>query len=64
MNSSASLLFWPVGQKQTVMRVYIGRAGRLVADESPKMNSVDEPNSDYIVHPHRKGESLFQNGST
>jgi hypothetical protein len=55
VNCSVSLLFCPVGQIQTVMRVYIGRVGRVVADESPKMNSVDEPNSGYIVHPHRKG---------
>jgi len=37
------------------MRVYIGGVGRIVADESPKISSVDEPNSGYVVYPHRKG---------
>jgi hypothetical protein len=55
VNSPFFLLFWPVGQKQTVMRVYIGGVGRIVVDESHKINSVDEPNSGYVVHPNRKG---------
>lgn len=64
MNSSVSSLFWPVGQKQTVMRVHVGRVGRIVADESSKMNSVDEPDSGYIFHPHRKRIVYFKMAAT